>query len=360
MQRKFVGLVAVAAFLVFTAAFHKPRKTHPYRFAQLGFFPQMPVAGGNPVTEEGVLLGRHLFYDPILSADSTLSCASCHRQSAAFSDAPNRFSSDRFGKPLPRNTPPLFNLAWYPQLFWDGRASDLETQVFHPLTAHKEMNLQLNAAVVRLKRSDRYRRLFFEAFGSPLIDSSRMAKAIAQFERTLISYRSKYDRVLAGTDQFSPEEFAGFEIANDMSMGDCLHCHSTDNDALGVIPAFSNNGLDGIANPDSFPDKGFGVVTGNREDLGKFKVPTMRNVALTAPYMHDGRFNTLEEVVRFYSEGVRMSANIDSKMGSAHQGGVRLSVEQQKALVAFLKTLSDSAFISDPAFSNPFTEKSKK
>lgn len=299
MQRKFIGCLAVAAFLIFAAAFQKPRKTHRYRFPELRFFPEMPVSTVNPPTDEGVLLGRYLFYDPVLSADSSMSCATCHRQSAAFSDAPNRFSADRFGKSLPRNTPPLFNLAWYPALFWDGRAAGPETQVFHPLQAHEEMNLELKAAVLRLKRSARYRRMFFDAFGSPEIDSVRLAGAIAQFERTLISYRSKYDRVLAGTDKFTPEEYAGFEIANDMSMGDCLHCHSTDADALGLIPVFSNNGLDGVTNPDSFRDKGYGPVTGRREDFGKFKVPTLRNVALTAPYMHDGRFRTLEEVVRF-------------------------------------------------------------
>ena len=318
----------------------------------------MPLAADNPVTVEGVALGRHLFYDPILSADSNMACASCHRQEAAFSDAPVRFGKDRVGELLHRNTPPLFNLAWYSRLFWDGRAAGIEDQVLHPVRAHEEMNLQWLAATQRVRRSAVYKTLFRRAFGETSIDSSLIAKAIAQFERTLLSYRSKYDRVLEGRDKFTDEEYEGFDIINDMAKGDCLHCHTTDADALGVHPSFSNNGLDPATSPELFPDRGYGGVSGELSDYGKFKIPSLRNIALTAPYMHDGRFRSLEEVLHFYSEGVRQNATIDAKMEYAHQGGVHLSAYDQHKVIAFLKTLTDSAFIKDPAFGNPFGRKS--
>ena len=316
----------------------------------------MPKPVENPVTNEGVALGRYLFYDPILSTDSNMACASCHRQEAAFSDAPNTFSKDRFSAALKRNTPPLFNLAWYPALFWDGRAQDVEEQVLHPVRAHDEMNMQWRGAAERLSRHPRYRTLFRSAFGDVPIDSTLIAKAIAQFERTLLSYRSKYDRVLAGTERFTEDEYEGFDIVNDMSKGDCLHCHSTDADALGVVPSFSNNGLDAAVSADDFKDAGRGGITGRPADRGRFKVPSLRNIAITAPYMHDGRFKTLEAVLEFYSEGVRQSPTIDAKMGYAHRGGAHLSSADKKKVIAFLRTLTDSVFIRDRAFSNPFAK----
>jgi cytochrome c peroxidase len=354
-MRKTVILLILSLWLLLAAAW-KPtgRETHPFPFPVLQFFPPMPSAADNPVTVEGAELGRYLFYDPILSADSTMKCASCHRQEAAFSDAPVRFSRDRSGKPLRRNTPPLFNLAWYPRLFWDGRAANVEDQVLHPVRAHEEMNLQWPEVVRRLQHSDFYMPLFRRAFGDVQIDSILITKAVAQFERTLISYQSRYDRVLEGKEQFTSEEYEGFEIVNDMAKGDCLHCHTTDNDALGVNPSFSNNGLDTGSSPFSFSDKGYGIVSGAPDDNGKFKVPSLRNIALTPPYMHDGRFSTLSEVLRFYSEGVKNSATIDSKMEFVHQGGVRLSASEQSKVIAFLKTLTDSAFIKNPAFGDPF------
>lgn len=352
------GLIVFSTFCMLVLAAYTIRTpVTPYAFPKLAEFPSMPCNLANPVTNEGVLLGRYLFYDPVLSADSTMACASCHHQAAAFSDAPRRFSLGSDAKFLTRNTPPLFNLAWYPRLFWDGKAGLLEAQVFFPIQAHNEMNLKWRVAAARLQQNPFYVGLFAEAFGRGVIDSIAISKAIAQFERTLISWRSKYDRVIRNTDKFTQEEYEGFDIVNDMSKGDCLHCHSTDGDALGVIPSFSNNGLDKVQKAEDYADKGLGSVTGKVSDFGKFKVPTLRNVAITAPYMHDGRFSTLEEVIDFYSEGVKQTVNIDSKMEFAHQGGVRLTKEDKRKVLAFLRTLTDSAFISDPAFSNPFLAK---
>jgi cytochrome c peroxidase len=355
MKKVFVVLL-FCLLLMFTS--FKSRHTFtPYHFPELLFFPPMPANEANAVTKEGAALGRYLFYDPILSKDSTMSCNSCHKQEHAFSDAPNVFSKGRDGSLLTRNTLPLFNLAWYPSLFWDGKAVSIEEQVFHPVRAHNEMGLQWVVATERIKRNRFYRQKFNAAFGDEPIDSTLVAKAIAQFERTLLSYRSRYDMALKGKTFFTKDEREGLILMNDMTKGDCLHCHTTDADALGTMLTFSNNGLDTATNILSYKDRGRGGVTGRNEDVAKFKVPSLRNIALTAPYMHDGRFKTLEEVLDFYSEGVHAGINTDSKMGMAYKGGVHLTKEEKKQIIIFLKTLTDSAFITEPAFSNPFTAK---
>lgn len=314
----------------------------------------MPVADNNPVTVEGVKLGRYLFYDPILSIDSSMSCASCHHQKSAFSDSPNDFSSGRNETRMKRNTMPLFNLAWYTSFFWDGKASSIEDQIFHPVKEINEMNMPWTDVALRLERSNFYRALFTQAFGNQKIDSVEITNSIAQFLRTLISYQSKYDQVLNGEAHFTKEETEGFVLVNDQTKGDCIHCHITDGVVLGTTLVFSNNGLDSVNNPLDYKDYGRGNVTGKVTDNGKFIIPSLRNLAFTAPYMHDGRFKTLNEVVEFYSSGVKLCANIDSKMGFAHYGGARLTKVEQQKIVTFLLTLSDSSFISDTLFSNPF------
>lgn len=328
----------------------------PYKLPELKFFPEM-LATDNPPTFEGAELGRFLFYDPILSEDNTFSCASCHKQEAAFSDSPNRFSTGINGELMTRNTLPLFNLAWYPALFWDGKAVSIEEQVFHPVRAHDEMNLDWTTAVLRIMQSDFYRSKFQVAFGNVEIDSVLIAKAIAQFERILISNNSKYDKVLTGETNFTKDEYEGFLLMNDQTKGDCLHCHTTDADALGTTTKFSNNGLDAALKPDDYSDKGKAEITGREKDIGRFRIPSLRNVAVTAPYMHDGRFETLEEVIDFYSEGVNNCYNIDSKMEFAHIGGVQLTKEEKDKIIAFLKTLTDTTFLTNPEFGNPFTTK---
>ncbi len=344
----------VVIFLLVTLVTAFKSGTHRYKFPTLDFFPTMPVAEENPVTVEGVELGRYLFYDPILSKDSNMSCGSCHKQEAAFSDAPLAYSKGFNGELMSRNTLPLFNLAWYPTLFWDGRGGSIEQQVFHPVRAADEMNLEWQVAVERVKASSFYKKQFNDAFPGLEIDSVLIAKAIAQFERTLISHNAKYDSVLRGEAMFTKAEIKGFELMNDMSMADCLHCHTTDADPIGTKLGFSNNGLDDVQNPEDYKDKGRGGVTGKLDDNGKFKIPSLRNIALTAPYMHDGRFKTLKEVLDFYSEGVHYGANVDSKMGMAYQGGVHLTEDEKYLIITFLHTLTDSTFIKNEAFSDPF------
>jgi cytochrome c peroxidase len=351
-MRKLVFILVLLSLFILSFSFKFT--TTPYKFPELKFFPKMPVSEKNPVTVEGIELGRYLFYDPILSSDNRMSCSSCHNQTSAFSDSPNTFSKGRNGTIMKRNTMPLFNLAWYTAYFWDGRAKSIEEQVFHPVREYNEMNLDWKIAADRLEKSKFYKTKFKQAFGNTKIDSVQISFAIAQFLRTLISYQSKYDQVIKGKVLFTKDEYEGFNLANDQTKGDCIHCHITDGDALGTTLVFSNNGLDAISNPNDFKDKGRGTVTGKTSDNGKFKVPSLRNLAFTAPYMHDGRFKTLEEVINFYSEGLQKSANIDSKMEFVHQGGARLTSEDKRKIIAFLLTLSDSSFISNPEFSNPF------
>ena len=335
---------------LFSAFIFKSDK--PYLFPQLRHFPSMPVSKENPVTVKGAELGRYLFYDPILSKEKNISCASCHNQKLAFSDSSNHQSHGAGYKT--RNTLPLFNLAWYSAYFWDGRAFTLEEQISHPLKDPAEMNISMDEIVSRLNQNTFYKIRFKETFGIQKIDSVAIVKALGQFLRTLISNNSKFDKVLAGKAVLSREEFEGLELMNDMTKGDCLHCHTTDADVLGTTRGFSNNGLDNIQIADDYTDKGLGAITGKNRDSGKFKIPSLRNVGLTSPYMHDGRFRTLEEVLDFYSEGVNVCVNIDSKMTMAHQKGVKLSKKEKKNIIAFLHTLTDSVFISNPKYANPF------
>jgi cytochrome c peroxidase len=188
------------------------------------------------------------------------------------------------------------------------------------------------------------------------IDSVLISKAIAQFERTLISNNSRYDKALRGESYFNEDEFAGFTLVNDQSKASCLQCHTTDSDALGTNGAFSNNGLDGFNTTSEYTDQGLGDITNRTEDIGQFKIPTLRNIAVTGPYMHDGRFKTLKEVIDFYSEGLHLSPNVDSRLIHAHKGGANLTENEKHQIIAFLNSLTDSIFITNPEFGNPFLE----
>ncbi len=358
MGRWILNLCLFLFLFIFSASFSsKSEKGNseitPFVYPDLPFFPKIPHCNNEP-SIEGAELGRYLFYDPILSSDSTFSCSSCHRQEAAFSDAPKAFSKGINNELMVRNTMPLFNLLWYPSLFWDGRAKSIETQIFVPVRAHNEMNLNWSEAENRINKSPFYKKKFSEIFGLSWVDSLTIAKAIGQFERTLLSYNSKYDRVLNGELFFTADEFKGFVLVNDQTKGDCLHCHTTDGNALATTGEFSNNGLDSIFAAENYKDKGRANFTKKESDIAKFKIPSLRNLSFTSPYMHDGRFSSLEEVLDFYSTGVHMSYNVDSKMNHAREGGVHLTAEEKRMIISFLITLNDSVFVSNPAFASPF------
>lgn len=215
------------------------------------------------------------------------------------------------------------------------------------------MDFSWTKAAERIRSSALYQRLFSQAYPDQNIDSTTISKALAAFQSILFSQDSKYDRVLRGEDYFNSEEYLGYTLMNLQNKGDCLQCHPTDKNALGTTGDFANNGLDLALKASDYPDIGQGAGDG-KDHSGWFKVPSLRNLGFTAPYMHDGRFNSLEEVIDFYSEGLQLSYNADSKLQYAHKGGVRLDSIEKRAIIAFLKTLNDSSFIQNEAFSNPF------
>ena len=346
----FVLIIAILGFQRIT--FDSKYELKPYHFSNISSFPTMPLPE-EQITVEGAMLGRYLFYDSILSRDYSMSCSSCHHQSNAFSDVRMK-SVGVNGDTLERNSMALFNLAWYPRFFWDGRASSIEDQVLFPVNAHNELGLGWEKAVSRLNQNSFYREKFKILFGDHEIDSIMVTNVMGQFLRTLISADSKYDRVLQKKDSFYEDELAGFILMNEQNKGNCLHCHPTDSQRLGTNLEFTNNGLQNAKFIDEYQDLGLYNVTSRPQDIGKFKVPSLRNIALTAPYMHDGSFKTLEEVLDFYSEGVHPSLNIDHRMAFQNTGGVHLNDREKEQIIAFLNTLTDSTFITNEAFSNPF------
>lgn len=343
----------------------------PYSLTQPQFFPPLEIPSDNQLTEQGIKLGRMLFYDPILSGDSTLACAGCHNQSDAFSDS-RRFSLGINGQIGTRNSMALFNLNWHSSFFWDGREPTIEDQAIQPVMNPIEMHEEWKNNIVKLKRHDKYPELFYNAFGisdedtvsnpsGVYIDSIYAAKAIAQFLRTILSYNSKFDKdqrgELFGTgESFTDSERNGQDIFM-TERGDCFHCHGGSLFAsLDPENQFRNNGLVDASSPADYDDGGHGLVTNDPNDYGKFKAPSLRNIEFSAPYMHDGRFNTLEEVVEFYNSGVHTNTyNVDPIMNKpGKENGLELTAQEKTDLVNFLMTLSDEVFINNPDYSDPF------
>ena len=303
--------------------------------------PPMPIPDDNPTTRQGITLGRQLFYDVRLSGDNTMSCATCHQQAFAFSDGGSRFSVGIDGISGDRNAPALTNTGYLSAHFWNGRAPSLEDQARGPVTNPIEMHTTWPEVVARLQLDANYPDMFGRAFGSSTITEDRIVMAIGQFERTFVSPDSRYDQELRGDIEFTPSERRGF-FWFFSEVGDCFHCH---NEFAFSIHEFRDIGLDAV------PDSGLAGVTGLPEDFGKFKIPTLRNIAITAPYMHDGRFATLENVLEHYDSGGQRSPNLDPFIRFGK--GLGLTPEQKSDLIAFLHTLTDSTFLNNPDFSNP-------
>jgi len=314
------------------------------------------IPADNPLTEEGVQLGRLLFYETKLSANNGISCAHCHQQKRAFTDG-LAFSTGVDGTLTARNSMSLANLLWVRNFFWDGRAQGLEAQAQTPLTDAHEMGQSLAASAQKLQKTKSYPPLFNKAFGTTVITGDHILKALAQFERTLISANSKYDQYLRGAYQPTAAELNGINLfftnpnpAANVRGAACGHCHGGPKT---FSELFHNNGLDSVPK-----DEGRAAITGQSIDKGRFRVATLRNIALTAPYMHDGRFTTLEAVVDHYNEHVQQSPTL-SVFLQKNQGGMSgsqlgLTASEKKDLIAFLHLLTDTSFITDKRFSNPF------
>jgi cytochrome c peroxidase len=364
------ALTAALLAAMATGGCGKPRRTATplTDFSAPFVFGRFQVPADNPLTVEAVELGRRLFYDSRLSANGKASCASCHIQRLAFTDGrPTGVGIS--GRPLAFNTMSLANLLWGPQrFFWDGRAATLEQQTLTPLQHPDEMAQDLPRTVAQLAADPTYRKLFQAAYGE--VSAAALTRALASFERTLISTNSRYDQFLRGELALNPQEELGrklFMAHPDVKVSlrgaNCIDCHSQFLTAgsSARYDGFSNNGLD----DDAHLQPGLQAVTGNPAHRGMFKVPSLRNIALTAPYMHDGRFQTLEQVLEHYDSGIKTSSTLSPLIVEADNRGaaaagrlsLHLTAKEKAAIIAFLQTLTDRDFVTAERFSDPFARK---
>jgi cytochrome c peroxidase len=334
-------MVAVATFTLLAGCRPELEPLAPEVFAmeRPDHFPDFAPFGDTEVTEAGFALGRRLFYDPKLSADSSVSCASCHAQVHAFADHNVRFSTGVGGALGTRNSPGLSNLAWHPTFMMDGGITHLEVQPLAPLNLAHEMAMDLQVLADRLGLDSDYPALFAEAFGEgeTPVTGQRILLALTQFQVMLVSASSKYDAVYTGNEAFVAGEARGYALFQ-------THCASCHTEPLLTDFSFVNTGLDMHSE-----DAGRYSITLNPADSGAFVVPSLRNVALTRPYMHDGRFWSLEQVVSFYATGVQDNGRLDDRL----PGPLPLTAADQADLVAFLKTLTDHEFTYDKRWMDP-------
>jgi cytochrome c peroxidase len=299
----------------------------------------------NPLTKEKIALGRKLFYDPILSKDNTISCSSCHLSHTAFTHIDHELSHGIKGRIGTRNSPALMNLAWQNSFMWDGSINHLDMQSLAPITHPDEMGETIENVIVKLQKTGKYPILFKQAFGDSIITGANTLKSISQFMLTLVSAESKYDKVMSlqGTKQagdknvaFNPYELKGYDLFK-------THCAACHKEPLFMSNSFENNGLE----PDKdLLDSGRIKLTKRKEDAFKFKVPTLRNIEVSYPYMHDGRFPNLQMVLFHYTEGVHQSETLSPLL----KNKMNLSEEDKRNLIAFLKTLTDEDFLHNPDF----------
>lgn len=292
----------------------------------------------NKLTADGFTLGRTLFYDPILSSDNSVSCGTCHQQFAAFSNLGHDVSHGVNGLLGNRNTPVLQNLNWNPSFMHDGGILNIEVMPLGPITNPVEMNETMTNVVSKLSASGKYKQLFTKAFGDDLINSQRIFRAIAQFMGTMYSYNSKYDMVKLGKDNFTAQEQNGY----DLFVQKCASCHT---EPLFTDYQFRNNGLSVNI---LYNDSGRAHITGNANDKYKFKTPSLRNIERSSPYMHDGRFTSLDQCLEHYNSGIVASPTLETQL----QSGISLSAQNKADIIAFLKTLTDTKYLTDNRFSD--------
>ncbi len=333
---KKAGFLTLGLFLIWACSRTNRNPAFVFPETPWGTIPQ---PANNPATERGVELGKRLFFDPFLSSNDQVSCATCHHPAKAFSDGAKLTRMGVSGNPLIRHSPALFNLAWMSGLFWDGGSTSLEAQVFGPLNHPDEMGMDLKELVDKLQRHPEYPKLFQEVFGSDSITSQRLARALAQYERTLLSFDSPYDRWKGGEHTLSAFELAGYEVYK-------VHCASCHTEGLFTDNGYHNNGLDSVFVNTEHELIHFGRyrITNDSADIGKFKTPSLRNLGLTAPYMHDGRMASLDAVLKHYQSGILPSVTLDTVLKNKKP----LSHQELSALKAFLETLNDPQYGAGP------------
>lgn len=336
---------SLLAFLLIACNGSEVAYRDPFAFHVPSNFPQgVYTFENNPVTGAGFELGHFLFYDPILSGDSTVSCANCHQQAVAFSDPVHRFSKGVRDQSGTRNAPAIQNVAFHHEFFWDGGVRHLDFVPINAITSTVEMEERLPNVIRKLRRSSRYPEMFSRAFHSDSITSQHLLFALSQFMTLMISSNAPYDKyVRSEGPALSSDELDGKALFESK----CAPCHATD---LFTDASFRNNGLDS-----SFEnDAGRARITEDAGDIGRFKVPSLRNAAITSPYMHDGRFNTLKQVLEHYAYHVQYSATLDPLLNAEDRPGIHMNENEMNKIIAFIKTLTDKEFLSDKRFSNPF------
>ncbi len=315
---------------------------NPFAFQRPENFPDAVYTfDNNAITQQGFELGRELFYDPILSVDNTISCSNCHQQAVAFSDPVHRFSKGVGDKSGFRNAPAIQNMAFQNNFFWDGGVKHLDFVPINAITSEVEMDETFVHVVEKLNGSESYRKKFSNAFGTSEINSQQILFALSQFMNLMVSSNSKYDKYIRNErGSFTQMEQDGLVLFR----GKCASCHATD---LFTDGSFRNNGIDETFEKDSGRER----ITEFPEDRGKFKVPSLRNVELTSPYMHDGRFKTLEQVLDHYAYQVKSSETLDPILNQDGTRGISITETEKQQLIEFLKTLTDREFIQDSRFS---------
>lgn len=316
-------------------------------FNSTSFFIKVPEYFPKPVynlpadayTASKIQLGRALFYDPILSKNNSISCASCHSSFNAFAHTDHSLSHGIFDSIGKRNAPALFNLAWQTNFMWDGAINHIDMQALAPISDKREMAESLENVIQKLKSSKIYPTLFYKAYGDTLITSQKLLKAIAHFQLSLLSYRSKYDRVVSKKDSFNSQEKNGYKLFKQ-------HCNSCHTEPLFSNFKFSSNGL---SIDKSLNDYGKGVITKQAGDSLLFKIPSLRNLSYTYPYMHDGRFNRLSEVINHYTSGIVQHKNLANELKKP----LHLSANDKVDIIAFLLTLNDKEFVKDTNYQFP-------
>jgi len=334
----------------------KPYTPTPYKIEiPYGFPTNLNIPADNPMTVEGIALGRALFYDGRLNGrthpDSLMSCSTCHRQQNSFEIGiarPHPFGVT--GKPTHHAMLPMINLVWNMGTFgWNGSVPSIEADVSGVISDPFEFDSSPEQVVNTIKNIDGYPELFQKAFGTDEVTLDRIAKAIAQFVRTLISSNSRFDKYMRGEVQLTPEELRGFVLFTTEEGADCFHCHGGFGNPLFTTNKFYNNGKDSVFTD---PADRF-AITGDPMDKGAYKATTLRNIQLTGPYMHDGRFETLDEVIEFYSQHLINTPQIDPLMHHIANGGIQLTPPEKADLMAFILTLRDDEFITNPNFGKP-------
>ncbi|MCH2214900.1 MAG: cytochrome-c peroxidase [Flavobacteriales bacterium] len=364
LKKRFQSILCVCAIIVSCAEREESNTVVPstvvfdetlYEFDAQGLPPPTAIQPDNLLTNQGVLLGKMLFFEPMLSKNSVQSCASCHDQATGFTDAA-RFSIGVDGLPGHRQAMSVFNMAWNGnEFFWDGRANLLRNQALMPIIDPLEMNETIDNVIMKLSNSQKYKDQFVRAFGSDDITSEKIGLAMEQFMLSIVSGNSKYDRFKLGIEELTESELRGLELFEteynpffpEFSGADCQHCHggpNFENDQ------YMNNGLD---TDEEITDLGREMVTGDPMDRAKFKVTTLRNIALTSPYMHDGRFSTLEEVIDHYNEGIKTSSTTDLALIATQSQGLLLTEQDKTDLINFLHTLTDESLATNQEYQNP-------